>query len=142
MSNLIEHAKKEFLLAGYKPVDEEEDGPDKWIQENVFELLDIFSRQGHSGMLASYCINILTKLARFEILTPLTGADDEWNEVGEGTFQNNRCSHVFKGKDSRPYDIYGVVFRSPDGSCYTNRDSIVYIDFPYTPKTKYVDVAE
>ena len=31
--NIIEHAKREFLAAGYDPVEQCEDGPNKWIQE-------------------------------------------------------------------------------------------------------------
>jgi len=32
MSNLIEHAKREFLKLGYLPIEECEDDPNKWIQ--------------------------------------------------------------------------------------------------------------
>ena len=32
----VEHAKREFLRAGYTPLDQEQEaGPNKWIQENV-----------------------------------------------------------------------------------------------------------
>lgn len=144
MSNLIEHAKREFLAAGYIPLDQEqEDGPNKWIQESVLELIRVFSEQGHSGSSAPYCIGYFSKLAAFEPLVPLTGEDSEWNDVGGGTFQNNRCSHVFKESkrfDGQPYDINGKVFREPDGCCYTSKDSAVQISFPYTPKTEYIEV--
>jgi hypothetical protein len=142
MSNLIDHAKREFLALGYKPIEEEEDGPNKWIQENVLELLQVFSEQGHSGFSAGYCINTFKKLANFEPLGPLTGKDSEWVEVSNGLFQNSRCSHVFKRADrfnGQAYDIYGRVFRDPDGYCYTNSDSHVPVTFPYVPKTEYVD---
>lgn len=142
MSNLIEHAKREFLAAGYKPVGEEEDGPNKWIQENILELLSVFSKQGHSGFSAPYCIDVFTKLAKFEPLCPLTGSDDEWSEVDNGLWQNKRCGRVFKGSDGKAYDIDGKVFREPNGCCYTNKDSRVYVTFPYTPTTEYVNVPE
>ena len=137
--NLIEHAKMEFKAVGYKPMEECEDDPNKWIQENVLELLEVFSKQGHSGSSAPFCIGYFQKLASFEPLTPLTGEDWEWNEVGEGQLQNKRCSHVFK-KDGQAYDIRGKVFREPNGCCFTSRDSRVDVEFPYTPKTEYVDV--
>jgi len=140
MSNLIEHAKREFLALGYKPIEQEEDGPNKWIQENVFELLRVFSEQEHSGSSAPYCIGIFEKLARFEPLCPLIGTDDEWNEVEPGVWQNKRCTHVFKDADGRAYDTRGRVFRELGGGCYVSRDSWVFITFPYTPVTKYVDV--
>jgi hypothetical protein len=142
MSGLIEHAKREFQAVGYKPVDEEEDGPNKWIQENIFELLEVFSKQGHSGSSAPYCIGMFEKLARFEPLCPITGKDEEWMEVGEGFWQNKRCSHVFKDSDGKAYDSEGRVFRSPNGGCFINGNSRVYITFPYTPVTEYIDVGE
>ena len=142
MSNLIEHAKREFRVMGYIPLDkEQEEDPNKWIQENVLQLIEVFSEQGHSGSSAPYCIEFFRKLALFKPLCPLTGEDSEWNEVSNNIYQNNRCSHVFKdGKDGTAYDIDGRVFREPDGCCYTNFDSRVFIKFPYTPKREYVDV--
>ena len=140
MNDLIEHAKREFLALGYKPIDEEEDGPNKWIQKNVLELLRVFSKQRHSGSSAPYCVELFKKLSMFEPLGPLTGEDHEWCEVGDGMWQNKRCSRVFKDEDGRAYDIEGRIFREPSGCCYTNRDSRVYVDFPYTPKSEYVDV--
>ena len=139
------HARREFKALGYIPLDQpQEDGPNKWIQENVLELIRVFSKQGHSGFSAPYCIELFSKLANHEPTCPLTGADDEWNEVtdwGDGrvVYQNNRCSHVFKD-ETGAYDINGRIFREPDGCCYSSRDSRVYITFPYTPKSEYVDV--
>ena len=142
--NTVRHAEREFVAAGYTPLDQEqEDGPNKWIQENVLELLEVFARQGHSGFSAPYAVEMFRKLALHEPLVPLSGADDEWNEVGDGVFQNNRCSHVFKDKDrfnGQAYDIDGRIFREPDGGCYTSSDSCVPVTFPYTPKREYVDV--
>lgn len=100
----------------------------------------MFSKQGHSGFSAPYCVETFRKLALHEPLVPLSGADDEWNEVSDGMWQNNRCSHVFKDADGKAYDIEGRIFREPNGACYTSRDSRVYIEFPYTPKREYVDV--
>lgn len=43
--NLVEHAKQEFLAAGYKPIEElKEDDPNRWIQENVLELLKVIDK--------------------------------------------------------------------------------------------------
>jgi hypothetical protein len=142
MSSYIEHAKREFLALGYKPIEDEEDGPNKWIQENILELLAVFDKQGHSGLSAPYCVRMFSKLALFEPIPPLTGDDTEWIEVGPGVFQNCRCPHVFKDANQfngQAYDLDGKVFRDPDGCCYTNAESRVPIVFPYTPSTIYVD---
>ena len=69
MSDYVNHAKAEFKKLGYIPLDQEqEEGPNKWIQENVLELLDVFSKQGHSGFSAPYCIDMFQKLALFKPL--------------------------------------------------------------------------
>ena len=85
------------------------------MAESVLELLGVFSKQGHSGMSASYCLGLFNKLANQEPLTPLTGEDSEWNDVTqhgtEPSYQNNRCSHVFKDSDGRAYDIDGILLQ-------------------------------
>jgi len=139
MSNLIDHAKRELQAAGYN-LDSQEDGPNKWICENLLELLEVFSKQGHSGFSALYCIDAFKRLASFEPLGPLTGEDSEWVKVQDDLWQNIRASHVFKGQDGVAYDIDGRIFREPDGCCYTSSESRKNITFPYTPKREYVDV--
>lgn len=143
-SNLHKHAIAEFRAAGWLDdtgayVDEMQEA----LCKHVLELLRVFSDEGHSGSTAPYTVNMFKKLAMFEPLVPLTGEDWEWTEVGGGVFQNKRCSRVFKQADrfnGQPYDLDGRVFREPNGSCYTSRDSMVPITFPYIPKTEYVDV--
>lgn len=137
-SNYIKHAKREFQAIGYD-LNDKEDGPNKWIMENVFELLEVFHNQGHSGSSAPYCVRIFEKLALFKPLSPLTGEDWEWFEYTDGKFQNIRCSHIFK-ENGQAYDINGKIFREPDGCCYTSGNSRVNVTFPYTPKSEYVDV--
>ena len=136
-SNYIKAAKRE--LPGFR---DGADPMDKLMGEQILELLAVFSTHGHSGFSAPMAIAIFEKLANHKPLGPLTGEDSEWLDVGDGMIQNIRAGHVFKGSDGRAYDSNGKVFRMPDGCCYTNRDSRVYIEFPYTPKTEYVDVDE
>ncbi len=136
MSNLQDHAKIELEAAGLFSEDSDYDG---MIGTAVMELMETFSGQGHSGFSASMVVDIFDKVARFQPLGPLTGEDDEWNEVADGTFQNKRCSHVFK-EDGQAYDIDGKIFREPNGATYTGRDSRVNITFPYTPASEIVDV--
>jgi len=137
-SNLVAFAKREFLVLGCKKIEEEEEGPNKRIKQDVIELLNIFSKQGHSGFSAPCCLDIFNKLARFEPLSPLTGKEAEWNEIGDNYYQNNRCARVFK-RDDVAYDSEGRIFRDFTG-CYTNINSRVEITFPYTPKREYIDM--
>lgn len=155
----IEHAKREFLAMGYKPVDECEDGPNRWIQENVLELLEVLGTQGHSGFSINYVVEYFSQLAKFEPLCPLSGDDSEWNNnLDSETWQNNRCSHVFKAKNGVAYDIDGYVFwhwserpldEDEEGypgmsrfkSCFTSNMSRKLVTFPYIPqKPEYIEV--
>lgn len=138
MSSLRKHAERELRAIGYDLKDAI-DRPDTRIVEDLFELLDVFSTQWHSGASAEACVRMFEKLATYKPLSPLTGADNEWVEVSVGLWQNLRCSHVYKKYD-QAYDIHGKVFRDKDGYSYTNENSRVYITFPYTPTTQYVDV--
>jgi len=134
---LTKHAVRELTSTGYYS-----EGGDiaESIAKDVTALISLFSKQGHSGSSAEQCIHLFETLARFKILSPLTGDDAEWNEVQEGVlFQNNRASTVFKeAKSGRCYDIEGKIFIDHDGCSFTSSDSSVDITFPYTPKTEEV----
>lgn len=157
MSNLLEHAKRELDLVGMTADNDEE--LNRMMREHILTMVEVFSNEGHSGFSANYAINILSKLLKFEPISPLTGEDSEWTALDYGDdmkWQNNRLSRVFKGADGRAYDIEGTVFYEwverelePDEegypgikrykSHYTGRDSRTYITFPYTPTTQIVE---
>lgn len=139
-SNYKLHAQREFKACGYDP--KEKTGPNRWIQDNVLELLAVLAVQGHSGNSVHFAVGMFKKLGLFEPLGPITGADDEWMQVSADMWQNVRCSHVFKDADGRAYDSTGRIFREPGGITYTGRGSRVYIEFPYTPTREYVDVSK
>lgn len=141
--SLLEHAKRELEIAFPPKADEESNEMQALINEDILAVVETFSKQGHSGSSAAYAIPIISKLLNFEVLKPLTGDEDEWNDVmqyGGGMYkQNKRCSHVFKDEDGRTYNIRGKVFKNQNGAYYTDSDSSVDITFPYTPKTEYID---
>lgn len=128
--SLIEHAKRELLLLGYKLNNDNDDEIDNWIVNDLLELIEMFSKQGHSGSSAPYIIDLFKKIAGFKPLTPLTGSDDEWNDVSEKAgrilYQNKRCSHVFKDNE-KAFDV---------------NNSCVDITFPYTPFKEHVHTQE
>ena len=156
----IEHAELEFKAAGW--VDSDGNFTDEMqglICNQILELLELFDSHGHSGSTAPYAINLFSTLAKFEPIVPLTGEDWEWTDLsydGDIGYQNKRCSSVFKDADGRAYDIQGKVFwewyerdldEEEEGypgtrkykSHYTCEDSRVYVEFPYTPTTEYVE---
>ncbi len=146
MSKMLRWAENELLLAGYDK-DDPGDGPNKWLAEGTLELLKVFADQGHSGMSAPYAIALFEKLAYWKPITPLTGEDDEWQDVYEDVWQNKRNYSVFRGKDGQAYWSEGRIFwewfSSPDiddgkpyKTYFTARDSRVNIQFPWMQPDK------
>jgi len=136
--NLMAHAERELPP-------EKGDDMQALMNQGLREMVLVFSTQGHSGFSASYARSALDKLLAFQPLGPLTGDASEWGETFDGrTQQNRRAGNVFKGDPERfggqAYDIYAVVFRDPNGGCYTSKGSAQPVVFPYTPRTIYVDV--
>lgn len=139
--SLIDFARHELSLIGGQ-----DDKMQREMNKCVLDIVEMFSEQGHSGFSAAYAIGMLEKVLQFKPLSPLTGEDDEWNDIrdmsaGDILYQNRRCPTVFKDEYGA-YDINGKVFREPSGACFTSRDSRVAVVFPYTPKVEYVDVGE
>ena len=136
--NSIDRAKKELERCGYTPLDQpQEDGPDKWIQESVLELLEVFSKQGHSGFSASYCINMFEKLASGKLLQPVKNIsefdfDNESINVEGTNFQSSLISSVFAEKTEdgvmSAYYLDAVVFSEK----VMNSETKEYFDSTFT----------
>ena len=147
---LLDFANSELDLIGLT-----KDNPDEMnraMRTHIIHMMEQFCDEGHSGFSAAYAVNILTKLMKYEPLSPLTGEDDEWVNVHDDMYQNRRYSKLFKeGKDGVAYNIEGKVFWEwverpleidEEGypgtkrykSYFTSRDSRVDVTFPYTPE--------
>ena len=137
MSNILAHANVELDRIGM--TEDSADEMNRAMRKHILHMMKEFAEEGHSGFSASYAISILTRLMDFKPLSPLTGDDAEWNEVGEGHYQNKRRSSVFKSADGSCYDINGILFwewyKDEDGKAsriyYTGKDSRVPVTFPY-----------
>jgi hypothetical protein len=90
----------------------------------MIEILEKFFDQWDSGGAVSVAAPVLQRLIAGKPLGPLTGADDEWVDHGQGVFQNRRCSTVFKDprfhEGKQAYDIDAAEPRAA-------------ISFPYWP---------
>jgi hypothetical protein len=159
MTNTQSHAKRELeILAKTTP-----DAIVTPFTNEILALCEAFGKSGQSGGSAPYTASAISqavkKLMMFETLAPITGEDDEWTDVStsnndEPMFQNNRDSRVFKdGKEGEAYFIEAIVFDGDIGGRFTGNGSVVlngvnigstqYIkEFPFTPKTFYVDVID
>ena len=150
MNNYIKYAYREFQAAGWCDKDNQfTDEMQQSICEDVIELLEVFNNHGHSGSSGSYAIQMFTKLANFDPIGPLTGADDEWQDISEfsggSLWQNKRCSRVFKNQDGEAFDIEGIIFyqwqEDDTGkltkSYFSSMNSQIPVHFPYIPTTVY-----
>lgn len=123
--------------------------------DDIYNIIDKFEKQGHSGGSAPYSAEVLSstikRILTWQTLSDLTGADDEWNEItkecaGHTTFQNIRNSAVFKhGEEHRPYYLDAIIFQGEDEwDTFTGTVEDVrskqYFLFPFTPKKFYIDV--
>lgn len=121
----------------------------KLVTKEVLELIEVFAKQGHSGFSAGYVAGLFDQLVHWRPLTPLTGEDDEWDDVSmystdnSPSYQNKRCSRVFKEADGRVYDIEYWYMKDPNGSTYTNKYCHQDIVFPYMPqKPKLLEIID
>lgn len=119
MGNLVKYAKEELERAGWFDNDSPYDGD---IGKAVMELIEVFEKQGHSGLSASIVRSLFNRVSNFKPLTPLTFEDDEWELAFETkeVYQNKRDSAIFKeGKNGRPYTIDAFYMRNEKGETFT-----------------------
>lgn len=109
-SGLVRYAREELELAGLFDGDGDYGG---MIGDHVMRIVETFAAGGHSGMSASITISVLEKVLRYEPLTPLTYAEDEWIDQSDmsGTpmWQNRRKHDVFS-------EDHGVTWYCLDGT--------------------------
>lgn len=133
MSNLVDYAKDELKRIGM--IDSGEPYND-WATKAILDLIELFASQNHSGFSAPYVASMFHRLAMFKPASPLTGEDDEWNEIGDGLFQNKRYFAVFKDKDGVAHNSEGKIFTDDGEVWYTCKDSRVNVTFPYVVPDK------
>ena len=127
--DLVEYAKSELAR-----INRDEDGMQDMINKDILNIIEMFSKQGHSNCSANYALFILNRLLRFKPLTPLTGEDSEWDEIHNGTQQNKRCSSVFRNADGTAYDIDGIVVSDNGGITWFSSGRFTKeVTFPYVP---------
>lgn len=155
---LVDHAQVELQMLGL--FDKKEDFYGGMTGKAVMELMEVFANQGHSGMSAGIVADLFYKLANYKPLQPITGKDEEWCLLGYSDieYQNKRESGLFKKADGRV--TYNGALRkvTPDkvtwsGPIYMTKEdaindvnrfnsSLEIKEFPFTPKTFYIDVLE
>ena len=128
--SLITHAERELKLAGVNKEDSMYNG---MLYNAVMELVNCFSKQGHSGMSARITLDLFSKVANYENLTGLTYEDDEFNDN-----QNTRVSSVFREEnDGRFYFLNAITFIDQNGSSFTG-NCVELEDGTYIGSSQYI----
>lgn len=152
MTNTQSHAKRELEIL-FKIT------PDAIIREfepEILALCEKFGQSGQSGGSAPFTAGALAdaikKLCLQKTIAPLTGEEDEWGTVADEINQNNRDSAVFKSEGQQAYYLNAIVWSGDTpGESGNNWDTFTgsiegitsrqrIKEFPFTPKTFYVDV--
>lgn len=119
-SNLCQHAIKELKLAGYG---NGEGGPNDWMYQQVLEAVAVFASHGNSGSSAPWEIDFVKRLCNWDIISPLTFKDDEWQQIsGDGTSQNKRKSSIFKDPDGNIHYIDAFSKRPTGRYSYSTKE--------------------
>lgn len=148
--SIVSYAESEMDRIGMTA--DSEDEMNVMMRKHILHMVNEFAKEGHSGFSSRYAINILSTLLDWRPLSPLTGEDDEWTEIGDNHWQNKRASSVFKD-ETGAYWGEGRVFweivkdnpedinAEPYKTYFTSRDSRVPITFPFTmpDKPEYVE---
>jgi len=97
---LVKFARRELELAGLFDKDSDYDG---MLGGSAIELIEVFSKQGHSGFSAGIMSDLFDRLSRYKPLTALTADPEDWMEVGEGTWQCKRSHSCFSEDGLKTY---------------------------------------
>lgn len=110
LASLVDHAKKELEKASLFDKDSDYDG---MIGKAVLELLEVFSKQGHSGMSAAMVRDLFNKLSDFKTLTPITSKTDEWHDVSESIGRS--CWHRQETQlySQKTLEKHGTPYENP-----------------------------
>lgn len=136
MNNFLKHAQDELKFAGYditeKGCNSKEHGYINMCAKAAYELVELLSKQGHSGMSVNVTLSLFNKLAKWDVLTPITNNPNEWGECSiDGCRQNIRKPSCFSDDNLKTYyDIdadenYDIV--KENGIKYRVRKEAPYI---------------
>ena len=77
-AGFINHAEYELRRAGLFDKDSDYAGA---TGKAVMDLVKVFAGQGHSGASAELTLEIFDRVARYDVLTPVTSDPGEWEDV-------------------------------------------------------------
>lgn len=139
--SLSNHARRELELAGLLSPESDYGG---MLGDAVLQLIDTFSAQGHSGASAEVVIDLFSRVARYEILTPIVeDKPEDWHDVSEPSgypcFQHRRLSRLFKDGEGVMRLHGAVVSIDPSGERFHGPAIEVKLPIMSDVKERHVD---
>lgn len=135
---MLEFAKWQLNKLLEKCTDEDSKIMQNMMNNDVLELLKVFSEQGHSGFSAPIATRLFSKLANHKLITEIEDNPEDWDENG----QHKHIPSVFKRDDGTCYYMYGRLFAEPNSdNFFYNKASNADITFPiklYDLESKYI----
>jgi len=162
-TNTARFAQRELSILSKLATDPENRPMVEPFIPELLALCEKFGLSGQSGgstpMTARALSQAVEKLCLQNPISPIMDFPEEWVDVaeyaeGKSWFQNARCAAVFKdGEEGRPYYLDAIVFvgdktgqftghRIDDGAGGFIGSSQYIKQFPFTPKTFYIDVVD
>lgn len=140
MAGLVEFAEGELNLLLKSCKDSESLKMQKSVNDDILDIIKLFSSQGHSGFSANYSLNILKRLLDYKPLSAITGSEDEWEQLNYSpdlAYQSKRCPSIFKDADGKVYNVEARVFSDDNGHTWYNcKESREYVELPYEVPAK------
>ena len=137
---MLEFAKWQLNKLLERCTDEDSKVMQKMMNNDVLELLKVFSEQGHSGFSAPIATRLFYKLANYKLVTEVEDNPNDWDEEG----QHKYISSIFKRDDGTCYYMYGRLFTEPGRDAFfCSKDSNIDITFPIKPsdlESKYINL--
>ena len=137
---MLEFAKWQLNKLLEKCTDEDSKVMQNMMNNDVLELLKVFSEQGHSGFSAPIATRLFYKLANYKLVTEVEDNPNDWDEEG----QHKYISSIFKRDDGTCYYMYGRLFTEPGRDAFfCSKDSNIDITFPIKPsdlESKYINL--
>jgi hypothetical protein len=129
-SQLVSYAARELKAAGLFDSDGDYGGK---LGPDILDIIEMFSKQGHSGFSAAMTADIVGKLMRYQPLTPITNNPDDWMKIDpdmwpndDGIWQCRRNPEAFSNDGGKTYYILS------EGANDSNRNP-VHLAAEYQP---------
>lgn len=115
-NKLVQHAERELALAGLT-------NPSNPAYANIanraLSLVRLMSTQNHTPSTMQMTLSLLTALANFQLLSPLTDKPEEWHSEKDGKRVNKRMPSVYMDAEGKVWNTAAIAWELPGKGIFT-----------------------